>query len=94
MKGKYEEKENPSKKIGSLLLEILGEVAVMLVFMLAGVGVFWLFGKQSVIENIDPDTLCLIGIIVILVGYYVISTIVRLIRKKKTRDIAEQENID
>jgi xanthosine utilization system XapX-like protein len=94
MKGKYEEKKNPSKKIGSLLLEILGEVAVMLVFMLAGVGVFWLFGKQSVIENIDPDTLCLIGIIVILVGYYVISTIVRLIRKKKTRDIAEQENID
>ena len=94
MKGKYEEKENPSKKNGSLLLEILGEVAVMLVFMLAGVGVFWLFGKQSVIENIDPDTLCLIGIIVILVGYYVISTIVRLIRKIKTRDIAEQENID
>ena len=94
MKGKYEEKENLSKKIGSLLLEILGEVAVMLVFMLAGVGVFWLFGKQSVIENIDPDTLCLIGIIVILVGNYVISTIVRLIRKKKTRDIAEQENID
>ena len=94
MKGKYEEKENPSKKIGSLLLEILGEVAVILVFMLAGVGVFWLFGKQSVIENIDPDTLCLIGIIVILVGYDVISTIVRLIRKKKTRDIAEQENID
>ena len=94
MKGKYEEKKNPSKKIGSLLLEILGEVAVILVFMLAGVGVFWLFGKQSVIENIDPDTLCLIGIIVILVGYYVISTIVRLIRKKKTRDIAEQQNID
>ena len=92
MKGKYEKKESPSKKIGYFLLELFGELAIMIVFMLAGAGVCWLFGKQNVIDDIDPDTLCLIGIIVILVGCYVISSIVRLIRKKrKPRDITEQE---
>lgn len=92
MKGKYEKKENPCKKIGGILLEIFGEVALMLVFMLAGAGVCWLFGKQNVIDRIDPDTLCLIGIIVILAACYVISAIVRLIKKKKKPcDTAEQE---
>ena len=68
------------------LKENAGE-AVMELFLYAlfigiGCGVFALFGKFDALENIDGDTLILVGILALVVVTTVICKIVQFFQKK------------
>ena len=67
-------------------MEILGD-AVMELFLYAlfigiGCGVFALFGKFDAFENIDGDTLALVGILALVVVTTVICKVIQFFKKK------------
>ena len=80
---KTEKKNRPRAKIGELLFELMGELAIALIFVLVGAGAYWLFGKQNALERIDWDTLSVIGIAVLIGVFYAVAAIVHLIKKKR-----------
>lgn len=80
---KEEKKKRAPGKVLSAVLEVLGELLVMAVFFAVGLGVMALLGNRDAVENMDPELVILLGILVIFAAVFVVTAIVMLFRKKK-----------
>ena len=70
------------KKFMEILGEAIGELFLYALFIGIGCGVFALFGRFDAFENIDGDTLGLVGILALVVVVTVISKIISFFKKK------------
>ena len=70
------------KGLWESLGEALLELFMYLFFIGIGCGIFALFGKFDALENIDWDTLVLVGILALVVVVTVISKIISFFKKK------------
>ena len=70
------------KKFMEILGEAIGELFLYALFIGIGCGIFALFGKFDAFENIDGDTLFLVGILALVVVVTVISKIISFFKKK------------
>ena len=70
------------KKFMEILGEAIGELFLYALFIGIGCGIFALFGKFDALENIDGDTLFLVGILALVVVTTVVCKIIQFFRKK------------
>ena len=70
------------KKFMEILGEAIGELFLYALFIGIGCGVFALFEKFDALENIDGDTLVLVGILALVVVTTVVCKIIQFFRKK------------
>ena len=70
------------KKFMEILGEAIGELFLYALFIGIGCGVFALFGRFDAFENIDGDTLFLVGILALVVVTTVVCKIIQFFRKK------------
>ena len=70
------------KRLGNILGEGLGELFMYLLFIGIGCAAFALFGKFDAFENIDGDTLFLVGILAFVVVTTIICKIIDFFNKK------------
>ena len=70
------------KGLWDIMGEALLELFMYLFFIGIGCGIFALFGKFDALENIDGDTLGLVGILALVVVVTVISKIISFFKKK------------
>ena len=70
------------KKFIEILGETIGELFVYALFIGIGCGVFALFGKFDAFENIDGDTLALVGILALVVVTAVVCKVIQFFKKK------------
>ena len=70
------------KKFKENLGEAIGELFLYALFIGIGCGIFALFGKFDAFENIDGDTLALVGILALVVVTAVVCKIIQFFKKK------------
>ena len=70
------------KKFMEILGEAIGELFLYALFIGIGCGIFALFGKFDALENIDGDTLALVGILALVVVTTAVCKIIQFFRKK------------
>ena len=70
------------KKFIEILGETIGELFVYALFIGIGCGVFALFGKFDALENIDGDTLSLVGILALVVVTTLVCKVIQFFKKK------------
>ena len=70
------------KKFMEILGEAIGELFLYALFIGIGCGIFALFGKFDALENIDGDTLVLVGILALVVVTTVICKVIQFFKKK------------
>ena len=70
------------KKFMEILGEAIGELFLYALFIGIGCGIFALFGKFDALENIDGDTLFLVGILALVVVTTVVCKIIQFFKKK------------
>ena len=70
------------KKFIEILGETIGELFVYALFIGIGCGVFALFGKFDALENIDGDTLFLVGILALVVVTTLVCKVIQFFKKK------------
>ena len=70
------------KKFMEILGEAIGELFLYALFIGIGCGIFALFGKFDAFENIDGDTLFLVGILALVVVTTVVCKVIQFFRKK------------
>ena len=70
------------KGLWESLGEAMMELFLYVLFIGIGCGIFALFGKFDALENIDGDTLGLVGILALVVVVTVISKIISFFKKK------------
>lgn len=70
------------KQLGNTMGEAIGELFLYLLFIGIGCGAFALFGKFDAFENIDGDTLFLVGILAFVVLTTVICKLIDRFKKK------------
>ena len=70
------------KKFMEILGEAIGELFLYALFIGIGCGIFALFGKFDALENIDGDTLFLVGILALVVVTTVICKVIQFFKKK------------
>ena len=70
------------KKFMEILGEAIGELFLYALFIGIGCGIFALFGKFDALENIDGDTLFLVGILALVVVTAVVCKIIQFFKKK------------
>ena len=70
------------KKFMEILGEAIGELFLYALFIGIGCGIFALFGKFDALENIDGDTLFLVGILALVVVTTVVCKVIQFFRKK------------
>ena len=70
------------KKFMEILGEAIGELFLYALFIGIGCGIFALFGKFDAFENIDGDTLALVGILALVVVTTVVCKVIQFFKKK------------
>ena len=65
-----------------ILGEAIGELFLYALFIGIGCGVFALFGKFDALENIDGDTLFLVGILALVVVTTLVCKVIQFFKKK------------
>ena len=70
------------KKFIEILGETIGELFVYALFIGIGCGIFALFGKFDALENIDGDTLFLVGILALVVVTTLVCKVIQFFKKK------------
>ena len=70
------------KKFMEILGEAIGELFLYALFIGIGCGVFALFGKFDALENIDGDTLILVGILALVVVTTLVCKVIQFFKKK------------
>ena len=70
------------KKFMEILGEAIGELFLYALFIGIGCGVFALFGKFDALENIDGDTLFLVGILALVVVTTLVCKVIQFFKKK------------
>ena len=70
------------KKFMEILGEAIGELFLYALFIGIGCRIFALFGKFDALENIDGDTLVLVGILALVVVTTVVCKIIQFFKKK------------
>ena len=70
------------KKFMEILGEAIGELFLYALFIGIGCGVFALFGRFDAFENIDGDTLFLVGILALVVVTAVVCKVIQFFKKK------------
>ena len=70
------------KQLRDNMGEALLELFMYLFFIGIGCGVFALFGKFDAFENIDGDTLALVGILALVVVTAVVCKVIQFFKKK------------
>ena len=70
------------KKFKANLGDAMMELFLYALFIGIGCGVFALFGKFDAFENIDGDTLALVGILALVVVTTVICKVIQFFKKK------------
>ena len=70
------------KKFMEILGEASGELFLYALFIGIGCGVFALFGKFDALENIDGDTLFLVGILALVVVTTLVCKVIQFFKKK------------
>lgn len=68
------------KKIGEILLEVIGEVIIMSVALATGIGILRLCKQKNILEQWDPEMVGFLGMLAILA---VAGIIIALVKKKK-----------
>ena len=62
--------------------EAIGELFLYALFIGIGCGIFALFGKFDALENIDGDTLFLVGILALVVVTTLVCKVIQFFKKK------------
>ena len=76
--------KNPAtKKVLSVLGEILCELLLTAVCFAIGFGILTLLGYRDVLENVDSDLIILPGCLVVLAVFGAVIAIVSVIKKNK-----------
>ena len=70
------------KQLRDNMGEALLELFMYLFFIGIGCGVFALFGRFDAFENIDGDTLALVGILALVVVTAVVCKVIQFFKKK------------
>ena len=70
------------KKFMEILGEAIGELFLYALFIGIGCGIFALFGRFDAFENIDGDTLFLVGILALVVVTTVVCKVIQFFKKK------------
>ena len=70
------------KKFKENLGDAMMELFLYALFIGIGCGIFALFGKFDALENIDGDTLFLVGILALVVVTTVVCKIIQFFKKK------------
>ena len=70
------------KKFMEILGEAIGELFLYALFIGIGCGIFALFGKFDALENIDGDTLVLVGILALVVVTTLVCKVIQFFKKK------------
>ena len=73
------------RKLGSIALDIVGELAAVVVMVAIGAGIMALLGETSVLEEADPDLLILLGTLAVLAAFGILFAVIAIIRKIKRR---------
>ena len=73
------------KKVGAVILEVLGELLVGGICFVIGAGVMALLGNWDAPETIDSELLILLGMVIVLALVLIPCSIIVAVRKKKKK---------
>ena len=73
------------RKLGSIALDIVGELVAVVIMFAIGAGIMALVDEKSVLEEADPDQLILLGALAVLAAFGILFAVIAIIRKIKRR---------
>ena len=71
------------KKIGEILLDVIGEVIIMGVALATGMGILRLCKQENILEQWDPEMVGFLGMLAILALAGIVCAIIAIVKKKK-----------
>lgn len=87
MENEKKPKKKIWRKIGEAVLEIFGELLVLLIFFAIGWGCLFLIGQKDNLTDWDPELIMVLGILAVLVlaaiVFFIVVIVKNIIRKKK-----------
>ena len=71
------------KKIGEILLNVIGEVIIMGAALATGMGMLRLCKQKNILEQWDPEMVGFLGMLAVLALAGIVFAIIAIVKKKK-----------